>query len=390
MRAILIGLLLLIPLVPSAHGVDSSALINEALDKTVKLQVDGVLPHVIKAIEDQTGVPIRPDPSVYELLPWGDQTNVSARIENQTLRQALSAISRKLGLTFDLGQEAIRLQPMPALARLGKRATVQELGALDLLTSMPLNLPTERPTVRQLVDAIDQKLVELKSSYAVEFRPGDVTDKGPSIKQDAAVNVPRNSTMADALESLVKDTGATWYPWGRNIVIVPKETLIRMQLNKPITAQFNSTDVQQVLADLSKQAGVEFRIEPGALQRVPSEFRTIKLIADNTSVRQVLDSISGFTGLNYVVQPDGVYIWNENPNPAAAAGAGGNHVIAMYPLGNGMQLLIRERDLPDDLRRYAEQQKEQAIQRLEKKMHEGGLLPATQPASQPAEKHEDL
>ena len=106
---------------------DTSALINQELDKLVKLQVDGVLPQVIQTIVDKTGVPIEPSRTVYSLLPWGDQTNVSARIENQTLRQALTAITRKLGLTYELGTQAVIIQPMPALARLGRRATVQEL-----------------------------------------------------------------------------------------------------------------------------------------------------------------------------------------------------------------------------------------------------------------------
>ena len=82
MRAALSFLLLLFvfPLVSSAE--DSSALINEAMDKIVSLQVNGPLPEVVKKITDQTAVPITVEPDVYELLPWGDQTNVGAKIEN--------------------------------------------------------------------------------------------------------------------------------------------------------------------------------------------------------------------------------------------------------------------------------------------------------------------
>src|SRR5438270_5220772 len=83
-----------------ASADDSSALINEALDKIVSLQVNGPLPEVVKKITDQTAVPITVAPEVYELLPWGDQTNVGAKIENETLRQALTEITRRMGLTF--------------------------------------------------------------------------------------------------------------------------------------------------------------------------------------------------------------------------------------------------------------------------------------------------
>jgi hypothetical protein len=379
----LIFSLLILP--ASAIAEDSSALINQALDKDVKLQVDGVLPTVIKAIEDQTGVPIKTDSDVYDLLPWGDQTNVSARIENQTLREALTAISRKLGLTYEVGTQAVYLEPMPALSRLGRRATVQELGALDLLSSTPMELPKPRTNIRRLVDALDQKLVGLKSPYAIEYRPGEGHDKDPALKEDMPLTVPRGSTMADALESMAQDTDATWYPWGTDIVVISKEAMVRLQLAKTITAQYNGVDVQQVLDDLAQRAGVEFEMEPGAIQRVPTEFRSIKLVLDNVPVRQVLDSISGVTGLNYAVTADGVYVWNQNPHPAAAAGNNGDRVIALLPLGNGMELLVRNSDLPERLRKYAEQQKTEAIHHLEEQLKaEQATQPATMPATMPS------
>src|SRR5688572_4350172 len=119
-------------------GPDSSALINEELDKQVNFEVNKMLPDALREIENKYGVPLRADPAVWELLPWGEQTNVKANIQNQTLRQALAAITRKLGLTFTLGKEQVILQPMPALRRLGQRSTVQELQALDLLAVTPM------------------------------------------------------------------------------------------------------------------------------------------------------------------------------------------------------------------------------------------------------------
>src|SRR5882724_920730 len=111
----------------------TSALINEALDKNVTLNVNSVLPAVLKGIEEKTGVRITATDQVYELLPWGEQTNLMAKIENQTLRAALSAIAQKLGLVWELGQFDVTLKPMPALARLGRRATITEIQTLQLL-----------------------------------------------------------------------------------------------------------------------------------------------------------------------------------------------------------------------------------------------------------------
>lgn len=374
---LLIGLL-----APIAGGDDTSALINQELDKLVKLQVDGPLPQVIKAIEDKTGVPIQADPSVYDLLPWGEQTNVAAHIENETLRQALMAMTRKLGLTFELAPETIRLQPAPALKRLGRRATVQELAALDLLGGNQLKLSTDRPTVKQLADAVDQRLVELKAPFAVEFRPGE------SIRPDETLSVPRNATMAEAMESLDADTDATWYPWGKSIVIVPKEVQIRHQLNKTVNLHFNGDDVSQVLADLSRDCGIPFDIEPGAIQRIPADFRTVHLMLDNATVRQALESISGFTGLSYVIKPPGVYFWNTAQTAGGSSPAG--PVIATIQLDNGMQIFLRDHDIPSDIKQYAEHKKQREFDRLRQMMKDENFKPATQPTTRPADEAKDL
>src|SRR6185436_2017784 len=164
-------------------------------------------------------------------------TNITAKIDNTTLRDALDAITRKLGLTFVLKDQAIELQPMPALARLGRRSTQQELQALDELASTPANLGTERPSVKQLIEAVDQKLLDKKSPFAIESRPGD------NVVQDQVVFVARNASLLDALEVLAKDTRATWYPWGKSIVIVPKEDQIRNQLSKALNVRYPGTDV---------------------------------------------------------------------------------------------------------------------------------------------------
>src|SRR5688572_971622 len=81
---------------------DSSALINEALDKPVEVELKTTLPNALREIKNQTGVPIELAPGVLDLLPWGEQTNVSVKIANQTLRQAIGAIARRLGLVYVL------------------------------------------------------------------------------------------------------------------------------------------------------------------------------------------------------------------------------------------------------------------------------------------------
>ena len=354
----------------------TSALINEELDKLKDLTIENSsLPQALDTIAKQTGVPIKPAAQTYDLLPWGEQTTINASIKNQTLRQVLDAITRKLGLQIELKDEYLELQPMPALARIGRRSTVAELEALDLLASTPLGLSTDHPKLQELLNAVDQKLVDLKSPFAVENRLGD------KVPGDKPIAIARNATMLDALEAVAMQTSGTWYPWGKSILLVAKEDQVRNLLMKTITIRYDGADVQEVLNELSRRAGVDFNYEAGAVQRVPQQFRTVKLTFDNASIKQSLESLASFTGLAYSVNDKGVYIWN----PTNSVGSGGRDpIIGSIQLKDGTQIFVPESRVPADVKEYIESQRQAFSDRLRQKMKEEGFKPATKPATQPA------
>jgi hypothetical protein len=277
----------------------TSALMNKALDSQQKLDLNATLPQVMEQIGNLTGVRIEAEPAVWDLLPWGEQTTITAKIQNQTLREALSAITRKLGLEFVLTDETVELQPMPALRRLGRRATVQELGALDALTRMPIHLSSDRPTVHEILSAVETQLQGI--GFSVENRGEDVI-------QDQHIGVAGNATLAQALEDIAEQTNVTWYPWGKTLVVLPKRQQIRDQLAKTLTTRYSGVDVSQVVQELFQRAGVQFTVEPGAYARIPAEYRNVRLLLDNASVQQALESIGGYTGLGFEITDSGVHV----------------------------------------------------------------------------------
>jgi hypothetical protein len=296
-----------------ARGETTSALIGQALDKQLpqtEITFNGTLPDAIQLFGDQTGVTIQADDAVYDALPWGDLTTFRAQFKHQTLRQALSAICQKLGLQYELQDQSISLQPLPALQRLGRRCTVEELQELDFLARTPLNARDLQLSAAALVASIDARLE--KSPYAIENRAFDS-------KNSPAVHVSRQTSLADALDEIARQTNATWYPWGKNIVVLKKSDQIRMQLDKRVTIRFRDAEITQVLLQLSQRSGVPFEIQPGSVQKIDPQFRTIRLTLDNATVQQALESIAGFTGLGYTVNDDGVAIFNALPSTAAAA-----------------------------------------------------------------------
>jgi hypothetical protein len=374
---LVVGLIaLIVAIAPSiTRGDKTSALINEQLDKLTTLTIqNATLPAALDTIAKQTGVPIKPASNTYDLLPWGEQTTINAKIENQTLRAALEAITKKLGLQTELKEEYVELQPMPPLARIGRRSTVAELEALDLLASTPLALNTDHPKLQQLLDALDQKLVDLKSPFAIENRLGD------KIPADKAIAVARNATMYDALEAIAQQTSGTWYPWGKSVLLVPKEDQIRNQLMKTITIRYDGADVQDVLNELSRRANVDFNFESGAVARIPQQFRTVKLTFDNATIKQALESLASFTGLAYAVNEKGVYIWNPTSSGTPTAR---DPIVGSFQMDDGTQIFITQSKVPDDVKQYVEAKRKAFVDRMRKAMKAEGFQPTTKPATQP-------
>jgi len=362
----------------SAGAEETSALINQQLDQPFELTLqDKPLPDALKEIGNKTGVRIDPTESVYALLPWGEQTTINAKIANQSLRDALTAITRKLGLMFVLKDDYIELRPVPALARLGRRATLSELEVLAKLAETPLAMGTEKPKLPAMLQAIDQKLVETKSPFAIENRLGDRFN-------DRVITINRNATLSEALEAIPQQTEGTWYPWEKSIVIVTKEEQIRNQLNKTITVRWDSVDLEQVLQELSQRAGVPFSFEAGAIQRVPPEYRKVRLVLQEVPIKQALETINSVTGLGYSVTEDGVYIWNA----AVASPQARDPIMAMIQLKDGSMLLLPQSKVPPDVKQYLDAKMSGEIDRLRQQMKDEGFVPTSQPATHPAK--EDL
>lgn len=359
-------------------SADSSALINKALDQQVKITVDTTLPQALKAITKQTDVPLVAEESVWELLPRGEDTEIKARIEGKTLREALELITRKLGLTFTLKEEAVEVQPMPALRRLARRSTVREIEALDFLAGTPLNLSTDRTTVKQLIDAVDARLVELKSPFAVEIRVADAATLSKP------VGVARNASMADALEAMTAAADATWYPWDRTIVITSKESVTQRKLDRIFSANYRGKDLQQALIELSNYTGVPFEYAPGAVAQVQPEARQITGFFKSVPAKDVLEAISASTGLRYQIKEDKVLI----TGPTGLTGIPARDpIVGIIPLDNGMWVMLRESQVPPELREYLAKKKKDGIDKrlddLRKLMQEEGFKPTTKPATNP-------
>ena len=97
-----------------------------------------------------------------------------------------------------------------------------ELEALSLLATTPARPQGRRSgrqlTVEQLVEAADARLQQVEAG--VRPRTPPPRHSPPPARR---LRPPQRNHRRRQLEALAQETNATWYPWGRSIVVLPKE-----------------------------------------------------------------------------------------------------------------------------------------------------------------------
>jgi hypothetical protein len=341
---------LLLLVIPSTNPEDdeSDIRIIQALDKQINLNVaDAGIRDVVQQISAAAGVPIELEPAALDLLPYGSKTLLTATVEHRPAREVLTRLLRQLGLAFRAEKTKVLIVPTEPLRRIARRATWEELGLLEKLSSTPWS--------KELFDSLQFQFQDARAGYADANRERLWELAG-------AVGV---GTGAEVLEHACDKYGWCWAPSGNVITILSKTRQVEKFLNKRVTVRYNQTSVERALLDLANQAGVLLQIDPGALASLPAQTADrFTLSLENQTVRQALEVIAGQTGLSYSIEPSGVRIAaNTTTAPSAtdittaaelaAKAARSNSVVGQItipnPDGTSFSFFIRENDLPAEV-----------------------------------------
>ncbi len=339
---------LCLPLLSITAAEDIAPVVEQALDQAVELSLEKQpLTTAFEIITRETGVQASISEGTLDLLPYGPNTTVSARMQNISLREGLAELTVPLALRFEVGERGIRILPKAALSRILRRATWAELDTLAEL---------HRTDFAADPSAMEGLLGRL------QFQFSDIDGWPPlaaGIQRVGAGHGDQVLTLAcEALDW-------TWYPSGTQIVILKKTDQINRQLQRLVSLKESHRKVIDVLSRISVEAGVRVRCEPSALTSLPVNTRNnFSLYVENKSVAEVLEIVAGTTGLGHRIDPDGVVFYHpaESPSPAptqpnpvqmAVQQPGGPYVgwVALPPRPDGSQvhLLIHEADLTPDV-----------------------------------------
>lgn len=167
-----------------------------------------------------------------------------------------------------------------------------------------------------------------------------------------------------------------------HIAIVPLQQEIRRRLQTPITLRVNSRPVFEVMTTVGQLIHVSVRAEPGAIASLSQTMQNnFSLSAKDQPAEQVLETIAAYTGLGYLIDPDGVVFFNAAAQDSRASttsaakpkpGSGSvdpfvGKIVVPVADGTTMEWLIRWSELPEDLRERRAGDLERAFRQLREK-----------------------
>ncbi len=348
----------------SAPGTSNpDVAIEQALDEKTDLDIREK--NILAAVDEltkQTGVRVLIDENTLDCLPYGEQTKLAAKITGATLREGLTALLGPIGLVFEVRGGAVHVSACAPLRRIVKRATWDELDTLKRLSTTTFS-------------------EDLFKDVPIQFRDAGSDEK---ISRETLMRLAKAvgaGTAAEVLEHACDQLGWTWYPSGRKIVVLNRASQIKRQLDRRITARFFRAPLTDILMDLGREADVLVKLEPGVIASLPPQTaQSFSLTVENTSIRQALEVIAGTTGVGFFIENEGIRI-TANPygtetggevsSSALAQALQNNMVIGMVTIkgaggGPDVSFVLRENDLPPDLRAARKRKVEEAIQTMRK------------------------
>lgn len=339
--------------VPAGKTHDLRNLIAQALNQNTDLAVqDQPLKIAFVQISDQTGIKIEIDPASVELLPYGPETRVSAKVKGIPLKEGLRQLISPIGMTFQVLEDKVLVRATPVLLRIGRQATWDELALIDELSKKPF---------AGVVDHL-----------SIQFQVNTITNPHADLLAKAK-NVGQGSA-AEVLDIATRALGWTWYPWDRQIVVITREQQAMRLLDKRYTLNYRRQNIGQIILELTDLAGLTVKFDSGVLDKLPAETReSFSLVAENYSVRQALELICGTTGLEYHLKGETITIAAGAPlvgEEAAARSRNDPYVGRVKVPGKSGQyefeFFLRESDLPPDLNLVRKDKIKQAVETMRK------------------------
>ena len=337
--------------------------VQQALDRPITADIgDGSIREVFATLGKAAGVEFLIETETLAALPYGAQTRMRVSLKNITLRRALPEILTPQALRWEIRANVVRILPSAPLARMGRRATYDELAVLGKIQSVKL-------TATKKGQSILPELRQATGSAELRLLPHVRIDEEADYAR-AGVALP--GTGRDWLDMLCHGKGWTWYLSGEAIIVLDKTEQVRRQLQQHVTLRPRGQNLQALLLELAQKAGIKLTFAPGVMKLLAEETcSSFNLSMSDATVEQALEAISGATGLEFVPEPQGVRVTASEALTKQPATMPSRPKMPFFlkmtvpgPGGTSLDVYIRADELPDDVVELLDKHKAVLLKKL--------------------------
>ncbi len=356
-----------------ARASSGSIALQRRLDSPFSLRLHKTpLSAVFADIAHKAGISLEVENSVYAALPYGATTRVSATFRNASLRSAIAEILSPLGLRDATSGSHLVIMPSPALARIGRRATWNELQLLQAIRRTQLSTFTGNWTA-------DLRRTLGRSKLTVQIASNNTARAAQAA---AKVRAELPTTIAQALDTYASATHQLWFVRRDSVAMMSQHDWLQRQLQRPIVIHFSNVPLETVVTRLGQLSGIRFKPDPGLYLAVPA----VSVDSSNGTVQQTLDVLSGAARIAYTVRRH--YILLHLAGKTGHARAPRSAIIGTISLPFGhdrgkLDLFLRRSDISTSLYHALQTHLHAAVKRLRRQLVEPPAAAAPAPPPTP-------
>jgi hypothetical protein len=389
------------------------AQVEAKLGQELAIKLDNVtIVEVLKQIGEKAGVKISLSPEAVWKLPEGEQTRLSVTLEGR-LAESLEKMLNSFFMRYAVSSDSLTIYPRPELKRIIGRPTAAELKLLVNLYGSRMWISGIVPAQKvvsflvgepvaivpvESISVMDRLIIDIAAKEHSSGRPHDANSpQNPSAK-GAPVTV---ALLLEAVERSYQGQRA-WYLVGPEfprqvpeIRTVEKREYWQAHLDQIIDVSFIGEEGESVVRKLAAWAGLDVQIsDPWTSQMLAQK---ITLEVQNVKLVDALDKALSSVSVRWETKDGVLRLYRATPrepvNEPPQQAAGESQTIDGYvgkisiPMDGGryfVEFMLRESDLPEELRKLRQQVMNDVIAELSR---EGKIKEVLkQLSSQPAEK----
>jgi len=370
---------------------------EEKLKQELAIKLDDVtIAEAMEQIGQKAGVKIALSPEAVWKLPEGEQTRLSVTLEVR-LAESLEKMLNSFFLRYAVGSDSLTIYPRPELKHIIGRPTAQELKLLTNIYGYPMWISTG---AREIPNGLVQKLFNGLAKEPLDIMPPDeihiigMTMYGMMTKSTSSSGSPHDPnavqrdpnapkgvrgsplTMASILEGVEQfyKGQKAWYVQGpefprqvSQIRIVTREEFWQAHLDQIVDVSFSDEMGEAIIRRLAAWGDLALRFPGGDVPAMLARKMTLEV--QNTRLVDALDkalsAVDVYRTLNIsdgVVdliplppRPEKEVARRTQGEPQLGEGYVGKISIPMEGGRYFIEFMLRESDLPAELRKLRQQ-----------------------------------